>query len=200
MVKCRTQIQQKSNDDDCQLCFLLFLITIFLYQYVEIGPLRILKDAYAENGFRGIFRGLSSTIARDVPFNFAFFGAYEAWTTLLSSTGSRLFCSPNSIADRRSQNFTEAPKTDRRLNPFGVYIAGGCAGASGWMVSFPIDSVKSRVQTSKTPTSLVSMAKTIYKKFGVRGFFRGVSSAVLRAFPANAGLFLGYEMVIEVLS
>ncbi|CAM9209637.1 unnamed protein product [Ectocarpus fasciculatus] len=158
MIKVRTQIQHK-----------------------KVGPLRILRDAYRENGLRGIFRGLSSTVARDVPFNFVFFGAYEAWTTILSS-------------------FVEKPSTDRRLNPFGVYIAGGMAGASGWCISFPIDSVKSRVQTSQSSASFFSMAKTIYSKFGLRGFFRGVSSAVLRAFPANAGLFLGYEMCIELLN
>lgn len=170
-----------------------------------MGPLRILRDAYRENGLRGIFRGLSSTVARDVPFNFVFFGAYEAWTTILSSTESWVFCSANSLKpsgylDEEGIGFVEKPSTDRRLNPFGVYIAGGMAGASGWCISFPIDSVKSRVQTSQSSVSFFSMAKTIYSKFGLRGFFRGVSSAVLRAFPANAGLFLGYEMCIELLN
>jgi hypothetical protein len=180
MIKCRTQIQHK-----------------------KIGPLQILRDAYRESGVRGIFRGLSSTVARDVPFNFVFFGAYEAWTTLLSNTGSWVFCAANNLNTPKfldQEGFIEPPSTDRRLNAFGVYIAGGSAGATGWMVSFPIDSIKSRVQTSPTPVSFIAVAKTVYKKLGIRGFYRGVSSAVLRAFPANAGLFLGYETVIDLLN
>lgn len=124
---------------------------------------------------------------------------------MLSSTGSWIVCSANSMQspkflDDDGLGFVEPPSTDRRLNPFGVYIAGGSAGASGWLVSFPIDSIKSRVQTSLHSISFFDMAKIIYRKFGIRGFYRGVSSAVMRAFPANAGLFLGYEMCMELFN
>lgn len=33
---------------------------------------------------------------------------------------------------------------------------------------------------------------------GVRGFFRGLSTSLLRAFPVNAVTFLGYEAVLKL--
>jgi solute carrier family 25 carnitine/acylcarnitine transporter 20/29 len=33
----------------------------------------------------------------------------------------------------------------------------------------------------------------VYAKEGLGGFFRGFSPAMVRAFPANAACFLGYE-------
>lgn len=177
---------------------------IFSILLPDVGPVRILLDAYRGGGVRGIFRGMGATAARDVPFNFVFFGAYEAWTSLLCSSQSWIFCSASALNLSRlldeDGGFVQSSSSDRRLNPFGVYVAGGCAGATGWCVSFPMDSIKSRVQTSSSPISVIEMAKKIHNQMGFKGFYRGVSSAVLRAFPANAGLFLGYELTIDLLS
>lgn len=72
----------------------------------------------------------------------------------------------------------------------------------GWSLAFPMDLVKSRIQSSSTttPAPVASVFRLIYQKQGLRGFYRGWSSAVIRAFPANAGLFLGYEMAIKFMA
>lgn len=56
------------------------------------GPLTKFITALRQGGPRGIFRGWSATICRDVPFTFFFFGGYEAGTFLLQSSNSRLPC------------------------------------------------------------------------------------------------------------
>ena len=74
------------------------------------------------------------------------------------------------------------------------------AGQFGWIVSIAPDTVKSVIQTSEAPQSITQTATSIYKAKGVGGFFVGSGIAMLRAFPANAALFLGYEYSKKLLS
>ncbi len=154
--------------------------------------MQALKTAYQEYGIKGLFRGLSSTIARDVPFTFIFFGAYEAWTSFITDFRSSWLCSPSFITNPDSFS-------GKKLNSVGIYLAGGLSGASAWSFIFPIDVVKSRIQIYNSSVTFVYMTKHIYSQYGMHGFYRGWSSAIIRAFPANAGLFLGYETAIKFL-
>lgn len=92
-----------------------------------------------------------------------------------------------------------------------VFLAGGLAGSTAWSVVFPFDSVKSRMQVGSqtneyaTPRktdasqpplraqSMLHVARTLYGEGGLPSFYRGWSAGVLRAFPANAALFVGVE-------
>jgi hypothetical protein len=137
------------------------------------GPVDLARLIVRRDGVRGLFKGLPSLWARDIPFNFAFLGSYEAFCGL----------------------FAWATESDRRaLNPLPTLAAGGLAGMAGWSVVFPMDVVKSRTQTGTTGQSTLTVARTILQKEGPRAFYRGWSAAVARAFPANAALLLGYEL------
>lgn len=127
-------------------------------------------------GIRGLFRGYSSLLLRDVPFSFIFFGSYQAFTS-----------GAVQLLGKESKN---------DLNPVAILASGGLAGASSWSVVFPVDMLKSRMQTASAthPLSLRSAFRAIYSEFGIHGFYRGWSAAVLRSFPANGSLFLGVEM------
>lgn len=90
------------------------------------------------------------------------------------------------------------PKSE--LNFIGTYLAGGFGGAFAWSVIFPMDSIKSKIQTNHNNQQIYDIFTEIYKQAGWRGFYRGWSAAVIRAFPANAGLILGYEMMYKFLA
>lgn len=49
-----------------------------------------------------------------------------------------------------------------------------------------------------SPPTLRSVATRLYTQGGVRIFYGGWSAAVLRAFPANAAMFLGYELGLKM--
>lgn len=68
------------------------------------------------------------------------------------------------------------------------------AGQIGWVVSIAPDSIKSRMQTAETPTTFMGTFRSIVRERGLRGLFLGIEVAIIRAFPANAALFVGYEM------
>lgn len=119
-----------------------------------------------------LFRGTGLTIARDVPGNAAYFAGYEVVRRRLCELEGRTH--PSMAA---------------------TLIAGGMAGVCNWVVAIPIDVVKSRWQTC-TPGSFTSpwhVTTNLMQTEGLWGFFRGLSPALLRAFPANAACLLGVE-------
>jgi solute carrier family 25 (mitochondrial carnitine/acylcarnitine transporter), member 20/29 len=63
-----------------------------------------------------------------------------------------------------------------------------------WVLVFPVDTVKSALQASSTPTTLSAVIRHLHSRGGVRAFFPGLGPALLRSFPANAATFLGVEM------
>lgn len=50
------------------------------------------------------------------------------------------------------------------------------------------------MQTAETATTFMGTFRSIVRERGVRGLFLGIEVAIIRAFPANAALFVGYEM------
>ena len=81
-------------------------------------------------------------------------------------------------------------------------IIGGIAGQIAWAISIPVDAVKSIIQTSTntSPPLISTVVRDIYSTRGIRGFYNGIEVAIVRAFPANAALFVGYEFTRKLIS
>lgn len=139
--------------------------------HTQIKLKNVFLDIYRIQGIRGVFIGYQAQTIRDILFYATFFGSYDSMTN---------YC-----------------KNNWSLNESTVYLlCGGIAGQIGWLASIVPDTIKSRIQTSSLNNipKINQVAKDIYLKQGIRGFFSGVGVAVIRAFPANAALFLGYEL------
>jgi solute carrier family 25 carnitine/acylcarnitine transporter 20/29 len=77
-------------------------------------------------------------------------------------------------------------------------LAAGTGGILCWLPCYPIDQIKSRMQLRGAHyyTGMVDCALDIYRTEGVRrGFFKGLSPCLTRAFPAYAAQFILYEQV-----
>ncbi|RLN78845.1 hypothetical protein BBJ28_00014526 [Nothophytophthora sp. Chile5] len=140
------------------------------------GPMDCLVKVAKKEGIAGLFRGYSAVLLRDVPFSFLFFGTYQAITSTVAS-----------LLGKESKN---------DLNPLYILTSGGLAGATSWGIMFPVDVLKSRMQTASASGTLTLRGafRSVYSQHGIHGFYRGWSAAVMRAFPANGSLFLGVEM------
>lgn len=163
VVKCRTQYLRKDAT------------------HAAASPFRVFADIVRGEGVRGAFAGLSALLARDIPFNFIFFGAYRAYSFLLQRLSGRV--------------------SHEDLHELEIFLAGGLAGSTAWTFVFPFDSIKSRMQVAalreasgSASRGAVDVLRGILAEGGLPLLFRGWSAAVLRAFPANAALFLGYEV------
>jgi hypothetical protein len=49
------------------------------------------------------------------------------------------------------------------------------------------------------PGLQIKTARQILAERGFKGFFAGIEVAIVRAFPANAALFVGYEITRSLL-
>lgn len=82
-------------------------------------------------------------------------------------------------------------------------FAGGWAGVLAWASIYPVDVVKSRLQTQSLETpqfkSFGHCASQLYRQEGAAIFVRGLAPTLLRAFPLNAVTFSFYELSMRVL-
>lgn len=141
------------------------------------GPIDCVRQLYCQGGFRSIFRGTFATLIRDVPATGVYFVSYETLKVKFRPEG-------------------------KELSAIGTLLAGGTSGVLFWVVGIPPDVLKSRLQTapeSQYPNGLRDVFKSIIHQEGVRGLYKGASAVFLRAFPANAACFLGYELAMEFL-
>lgn len=64
-----------------------------------------------------------------------------------------------------------------------------------WALALPLDSLKNRYQTS-----LIRLLSELRRQpGGLRQLYREAAVVLLRAFPANAATFIGYEWTMRVL-
>ena len=133
---------------------------------------QILKEMMKQQGMKSLFVGLDAQLARDASFYAVFFGGYELSCYMFK---------------------TYAPSMPDELNYF---ISGGLAGMFGWAIAMPFDVPKTNVQSrydTKIVGSYIPELIKIGKQRGIAGLYSGLLPTLVRAFPANAALFLGVE-------
>ncbi|KAM4699847.1 mitochondrial ornithine transporter 1-like [Discoglossus pictus] len=134
----------------------------------------VVKSILRTDGPMGFYHGLSSTMLREVPGYFFFFGGYEL---------SRSF-------------FTRGGKSKDELGIIPLMVSGGIGGISLWLVVFPVDCVKSRIQVlsmTGKQAGFIRTFLTILRNEGVLALYSGLKPTLIRAFPANGALFVAYE-------
>ncbi|KAK7956498.1 mitochondrial carrier domain-containing protein [Apiospora aurea] len=89
---------------------------------------------------------------------------------------------------------------DGELSLLAVTAAGGAAGVAMWIPVFPVDTVKSRLQTAEGNPTLKGVIREVYGRGGVKAFFPGFGPALARAVPANAATFLGVELAHQAMN
>jgi len=95
--------------------------------------------------------------------------------------------------------FSSHPKTKNKAVELASFIGGGVAGSATWALVYPIDVVKSVIQTAplnipKEQLSPLYVTMKVLKERGLVAFYRGLGVTVLRAFPVNAATFFFYEL------
>jgi solute carrier family 25 carnitine/acylcarnitine transporter 20/29 len=81
-----------------------------------------------------------------------------------------------------------------------IALYGGLAGEALWLASYPLDVVKSKMQTDGLGEKRVyrnmrdCFGKT-WAKEGMKGFWKGLGPTCLRAMPVSAGTFFVYVFV-----
>lgn len=142
------------------------------------GPNDVVKQLYREGGIRSIYKGTCATLLRDMPASGMYFMTYEGLQRLMTPE-------------------------DGKLSLLSTIIAGGFAGIANWVIGMPPDVLKSRLQTAPEGTykrGIREVFVKLLKEDGALALYRGVVPVMLRAFPANAACFLGFEMAMKFLN
>ncbi|XP_021922846.1 solute carrier family 25 member 40-like isoform X2 [Zootermopsis nevadensis] len=136
-----------------------------------------LKTMLHYHGVRGLFKGLSSTLLRDVPFSGIYWLHYEKIKSILSPG----------------------------VPSFGVsFFSGAVAGSIAAVATTPFDVVKTHQQIelgekeiySEPPGRSSSMLKTlqnIYSRNGISGLFTGLAPRLVKVAPACAIMISTFE-------
>jgi solute carrier family 25 carnitine/acylcarnitine transporter 20/29 len=139
------------------------------------GGVDVVRQLYKEGGIKSVFRGSAMTLARDGPGSAAYFATYE-------------------IVKRRLTPRDPVTGAPGQLSLSAVMVAGGAAGVAMWIPVFPIDTIKSRLQSAEGRPTIGGTIRGIHASGGFKAFFPGIGPAMARAVPANAATFLGVEL------
>lgn len=161
----------------------------------------ITKEILRSEGIRGLYFGGVVTALRDsIGYGF-YFWSYELSTRLMMSR-----------MRERGSDTKEAAK---------VLLCGGLAGVVTWASIFPLDVIKTRVQTqiltdsARSPLlgaavvaegaerrrlGAVEVARSAYRIEGPGVFFRGLTVCSIRAFIVNAAQWAVYEWIMNELA
>ncbi|KAM5179524.1 mitochondrial ornithine transporter 1-like [Mantella aurantiaca] len=134
----------------------------------------VVKGIVKQEGPLGFYQGLISTICREMPGYFVFFGGYELTRSFFASGG----------------------KSKDELGPVALMVSGGFGGIALWLVIYPVDCIKSRIQVlsiTGKQAGFIGTCTSIVKNEGFRSLYSGLKPTLIRAFPANAALFLTFE-------
>ncbi|KAI1371929.1 solute carrier family 25 member 45 [Hypoxylon crocopeplum] len=143
-------------------------------------------------GIKGLYFGGVVTALRDsIGYGF-YFWSYELSSRWMES---------------RRQNGSDFSQDAAK-----VLLCGGLAGVVTWASIFPLDVIKTRVQTqtfdaTRTPLlgsplstqrrlGAIEVARDAYKEGGTRVFFRGLTVCSVRAFIVNAVQWAVYEWIM----
>jgi len=143
------------------------------------GGVDVVRQLYKEGGIRSVFRGSAMTLARDGPGSAAYFATYEYLKRRLTP---------------KDANGNPGP-----LSLPAVMAAGGAAGVAMWIPVFPVDTIKSRLQSAEGRPTIGGTIRGLYANGGLRAFFPGMGPAMARAVPANAATFLGVELAHKAM-
>ena len=154
------------------------------YHARHTGPLYIALLIYRQKGIRGFSKGMAVTYVRDV-FGFVpYFLAYEALCHSFASDETRM----------------------DQLSALPLIMSGGIAGMITWACCYPLDVVKSRLQTDGVggaPTQYRGVVDCVRKSYSVGGwrvFWNGLGVTLLRGFPVNAATFYAVTLVVRLFN
>ena len=181
----------------------------------------VARDVFRREGVRGFYFGGAVTAARDAIGYGFYFWTYELGSRWMESR----------LLERRGDGVGGGAESDpdsllaRHQDAAKVLVCGGIAGIATWASIFPLDVIKTRVQTQAFAPSAetapllpgsegsgrssqppprrrlgaLAIARNAYREEGPRVFFRGLTVCSVRAFFVNAVQWAVYEWIMREL-
>lgn len=131
-----------------------------------------IRQSVGKNGVRSLYQGWTTTLTREIPGYGIYFSTYEYLRTKVNTDSNMALKS---------------------------FLMGGFSGGFAWIFIYPSDVIKSRLQIEDNPyKGTIDCIKKSIANDGPLVFYRGFYTALLRAIPLHAGVFMGYELFMKV--
>jgi solute carrier family 25 aspartate/glutamate transporter 12/13 len=135
-----------------------------------------------ELGLRGLYKGASACLLRDIPFSAIYFTVYS---------------------HLKSDLFHEG-KDGKKMGPLELLAAGALAGMPAAYFATPADVIKTRLQVvaragQQTYTGIRDAFWKILREEGFTAFFKGGPARVFRSSPQFGVTLLSYELIQRFL-
>lgn len=142
------------------------------------GPIECSRFLYRHNGIRSIYKGFNITMLRNASSYGVYFASYELVKLKLQMNKDS-------------------------STPFEMFVAGGVGGVLSWAVIYPLDVVKTRIQSDcLIKPKYIGIKDCIFKSYreeGLKAFFKGLNTTLARTFVVSGVNFLVYEFISSVL-
>jgi solute carrier family 25 carnitine/acylcarnitine transporter 20/29 len=147
------------------------------------GSWDCVRQLTASQGGTVLYTGHAVNTIRECVFLSTYFFVYEGFRQQLIGSGN----------------------TAGGNNKWAIPVAGGCAGAIAWTVSFPLDCVRAGVQGQDFAAAggirrgAWRVFTDLLRQKGVRGLYSGVAPSLIRAFLVSGSRFSAYEGALWLL-
>ena len=138
----------------------------------------VIQTIRNEGIIKGLYRGQTSLLVREIPGNFMWYGVYEAVCKFYIPEGG----------------------TKRDLGITTHMLGGAAAGVAYWTAFYPADTVGSQMRANPryASRSFIEVLGSVWKNEGWMGLYRGWGITVLRAAPSHAAIFAVYESTMNL--
>ncbi|PIK37727.1 putative graves disease carrier protein-like isoform X1 [Apostichopus japonicus] len=162
-------------------------------QHLYRGIFHAAQSIWQQEGrLRALYRGVTPTLIGMIPYAGTAFYSYEVAKSFIITNGP-VYLTRMSTTDSNVQ----------MLTPLANLMAGAFAGAVAQTISYPLDVVRRMMQLGEMvphyTRSSLEILTYVFKKYGMRGLYRGLTINYLRAVPTAAVSFTVYEYMKEVL-
>ncbi|CAI2183897.1 18455_t:CDS:2 [Funneliformis geosporum] len=189
LIKCKLQVQETflyGNDNN--------VASVKMNKGPHYnGPWSVIKYTLKHHGISGLYRGHSGTFIRESVGGAAWFGTYEFVSSIVSHRISL-----------KEKNVTKNDLSMMELISVG-FLGGASAGMAYNLLIYPVDSIKSQMQTDEevmratgkevVKRGFCQVGRELYKNDGIKGFYRGCGITIARAVPSNAIIFTTYVSI-----
>ncbi|KAI8916694.1 mitochondrial carrier domain-containing protein [Powellomyces hirtus] len=148
------------------------------------GPLDFARKVASAYGVSALYKGQCVTLVREFVGYGSYFSTYE-WLM--------------------QRAMIEEGKKRNEIELWKQCAYGATAGYALWLSVYPIDVVKSKLQTdgfekeTRQYRGMVDCARKTLAQEGMKGLYRGFWACMARAAPVNAATFVAYEATMNLL-
>ena len=164
------------------------------------GSFHCAKTLVSSHGLSVLYTGHVINTVREAAFVGMYFYCYEGFKVEFKNAIGNAEKLSRSVLQRHEGD----SDSETYASSLAIPIAGGCAGATSWAFTFPLDCIRAGVQgqpiseTCIKKQGALETLKQLWQTKGITGLYSGVGPSIARAFLVSGSRFSAYEAAVTL--